>query len=301
MLYDRPYMRTEPAGRPVPYLYWFLGVLVGGFILQKMLAVWFGQGGALLSWVALSVGNLFSLKVWTLGTYALLHEDFWHLFGNGLGIFLFGRALLPEIGHRQLTKLCVIMIVVGGVCWALVHLAAQGNLLIGASAASLGLLTLFCVLHPNQPITILLFFVFPFTFQPKWLLWIALGINGAGFLLAELPMAFGVAPVLNMGGVGWSAHLGGMLVGYLYYRFVLSGFRPAWMPRRRVKIEPPAWMRKKKAAEETNRPFKLNLSNRAALRQEVDRILDKITQEGFGSLTDEERAILDQAKDLLSK
>jgi hypothetical protein len=60
-------------------------------------------------------------------------------------------------------------------------------------------------------------------------------------------------------------------------------------------------MRKKKAAEETNRPFKLNLSNRAALRQEVDRILDKITQEGFGALTDEERSILDQAKDLLSK
>ncbi len=302
MLYDRPYMRTEPAGKAVPYLYWFLGVLVGGFILQNLLSVWFGQGQMLVNWVALSAGNLLSLKIWTLATYALIHGGFWHLLGNGLGIFFLGRALLPELGHLRLTRLCVVMIVAGGICWALVHLGMQANILIGASAASLGLLVLFCLMHPNQPITLLIFFVFPLTFQPKWLLWIALGINGAGFLFYEVPMAFGRAPALDMGPVGWSAHLGGMLVGYLYYRFFLNGMGAPWMPARKVKIEPPAWMRKKKAASgDTKRPFKLNLTNRSALRKEVDRILDKINHEGFASLTPEERTILDQAKDLLNK
>jgi hypothetical protein len=33
----------------------------------------------------------------------------------------------------------------------------------------------------------------------------------------------------------------------------------------------------------------------------VDRILDKINSQGFGSLTDEEKQILDHAKDILNK
>jgi hypothetical protein len=37
------------------------------------------------------------------------------------------------------------------------------------------------------------------------------------------------------------------------------------------------------------------------LRADVDRILDKINSHGFGSLSDEEKQTLDDAKDLLSK
>ncbi|MBC2594083.1 rhomboid family intramembrane serine protease [Ruficoccus amylovorans] len=294
-------MRAEPAGKAVPYLYWFLGVLAGGFVLQHLLGVWFGMGPLLTGWVALSVGNVLSFKVWTLASYALLHGGFWHILGNGLGIFFLGRALLPDVGHKRLTQLCVAMIVAGGVLWALVHLTSPASLLIGASAASFGLLILFCLMHPNQPITLLLFFILPVTFQPKWLLWIAVGINGGGFLFYEIPQLFGLAPILDMGPVGWSAHLGGMLVGWLYFRYGLNALSAPWMPRRKISIEPPAWVRKKKAAAGSHRPFKLNLSNRAALRKEVDRILDKINHEGFASLTAEEREILDQAKDLLSK
>ena len=37
------------------------------------------------------------------------------------------------------------------------------------------------------------------------------------------------------------------------------------------------------------------------LREEVDRILDKINSSGFGSLTDEEKDTLNRAKELLGK
>jgi hypothetical protein len=37
------------------------------------------------------------------------------------------------------------------------------------------------------------------------------------------------------------------------------------------------------------------------LRAEVDRILDKINSEGFGALTAEEKRLLDEARDLLSR
>ena len=37
------------------------------------------------------------------------------------------------------------------------------------------------------------------------------------------------------------------------------------------------------------------------MKKEVDRILDKINSKGFGSLSDDEKKILDEAGDLLKK
>ena len=45
----------------------------------------------------------------------------------------------------------------------------------------------------------------------------------------------------------------------------------------------------------------MNITNRDDLRAEVDRILDKINSQGFGALTDEEKRVLDEARDLLSR
>ena len=47
--------------------------------------------------------------------------------------------------------------------------------------------------------------------------------------------------------------------------------------------------------------YHVNLSNREDLRAEVDRILDKINSQGFGALTADEKRLLDEAKDLLSR
>jgi len=45
----------------------------------------------------------------------------------------------------------------------------------------------------------------------------------------------------------------------------------------------------------------VNLTNRDDLRAEVDRILDKINSQGFGALTADEKRVLDEARDLLSR
>jgi hypothetical protein len=45
--------------------------------------------------------------------------------------------------------------------------------------------------------------------------------------------------------------------------------------------------------------YKVNISNPVDLQREVDRILDKINDEGFGSLTNEEKLTLEKAKGLL--
>jgi hypothetical protein len=47
--------------------------------------------------------------------------------------------------------------------------------------------------------------------------------------------------------------------------------------------------------------YQVNLGSREDLRAEVDRILDKINSQGFGALTADEKRLLDEAKDLLSR
>jgi len=48
-----------------------------------------------------------------------------------------------------------------------------------------------------------------------------------------------------------------------------------------------------------NSDFKINFSSTSELQKEVDRILDKINESGFGSLTSKEKVTLDKAKSLL--
>ena len=68
-----------------------------------------------------------------------------------------------------------------------------------------------------------------------------------------------------------------------------------------VGIELPRWLRRRQKTAASTPRFQVNLTSRDDLRAEVDRILDKINSEGFGALTDEEKRLLDEARDLLSR
>ena len=75
------------------------------------------------------------------------------------------------------------------------------------------------------------------------------------------------------------------------------------LARARPEIELPRWMKQRKAARSPAPApaFSVNVGDRGHLRAEVDRILDKINSDGFGALTPEEKHLLDEARDLLSR
>jgi hypothetical protein len=94
-----------------------------------------------------------------------------------------------------------------------------------------------------------------------------------------------------------------MAVGWLYYRFVHDA---EWQgfSRRKAEVELPHWLKRapRAAAAVVAAPARrLNLTDRGHVRAEVDRILDKINSHGFGALTAEEKHLLDEARDLLSR
>lgn len=311
MLYDRPYMRQTPyeSDEQKPSVVTTLIVItVAVFVLQQVLNVFFpetrvGENRFLTDWFALSGQNFKDLKVWTILSFAFLHSTagFFHILGNMLGLYFIGRIVEPLVGRSRFLLLYFASSLVGGIVYLLFHFndPAIGQIggepvfqaMIGASASVMGILAFFCLLYPERPITLLLFFIIPITMKPKWVFWGSLIISVGGLLLYELP---------NQSPVAHSAHLGGLIAGMLYYRFFHNrsiGLFNAQQPK--TTVEPPAWFKRRKKTE-PHISYKVNRSNREALQSEVDRILDKINESGFGSLTDDEKQILDRAKDILS-
>lgn len=155
----------------------------------------------------------------------------------------------------------------------------------------LALFIVFACFHAEREVTFLLFFVLPVTVKPKIVAWILVGIEVLGYLFSELPGG------RYDTGIAYSAHLGGMLVGWLYHRYLHE--RTGTLAFRL-----PAWLRRSKATTTSAAGYRYKVDvtpKRKDLRAEVDRVLDKINSQGFGALTAEEKRILDEAKELLSR
>lgn len=296
MLYDRPYMREDHSGRGTPALMWLLSAIGGAFILELILfSPWFNEASAIVDQTAVTIQGLRAGHLWTLLTHSLLHSTV-NLFHVGLvlaGLLVLGRELEPLLGSRRFVALYAGALVLGAVFWAAVNWQ-HGGVLIGATAGVYGLLAFYASIYPNTEISFLLFFFFPITLKPKYLVLGLLAIDLFALVFYEIlgsAAPFAYAP---------SAHLGGMAAGWLYFRFVHrvdleSGAR-------RAEIQLPRWMKRKAKASASAAPvFSVNLSNRKDVRAEVDRILDKINSHGFGALSDDEKRLLDEAKDLLSR
>lgn len=291
MLYDRPYMKQDGGGgSPVSTVKWLLIILLGVFVLQNVDERLFGTF-FLTDWLSFNGFQLIErFLVWTPLTYALLHAGLFHILGNGLVLFFLGRRVETALGSGRLLSLFLLTVLTGAFTWLLFNFG-DASPLIGASAGAIGVLTVFCVLYANEPITLLLFFVLPITVKPKYLLMVVLGMDIFGFLFFELT---------NSGSaIAHSAHLGGYLGGYLYYKYLMERDTLFNKTPGKVTVEAPGWFKKRESKQRAKTT--VNISDRSELKGEVDRILDKINSKGFGSLSEEEKRILDRAKDILNR
>ena len=292
MLYDRPYMRAPNfGGRASSFVQSLLVLLIASFVLQAIVEAVgdIDANETFFSWTAFTPDGFLSGKLWTLVSYACLHDGPWHLVLNLLAIFFMGRALEDDLGPKMMTWLTLAGAASGALLWFIFNIAGGG--LVGASAIAMAFVTTFCLRRPEQPITLLLFFVIPCTLKPKWILWSLLGIETYGFLFSELNGSSGVAH---------SAHLGGMLAGLFFFGYVRPG---GISSGKRPHLQKPSWLKISKQLGKPGAPagYSVNLDDREMVEQEVDRILDKINEKGFGSLTEDEKRTLEKAKSFLGK
>jgi membrane associated rhomboid family serine protease len=290
MLSDRPYMRSEyPRGATAAYV-WLTCAIAAAFVIELiLLSPKLGGAAFVFEQLALTVEGIRGWRLWSLVTHSFLHSTGspWHIIFTVTGMIFVGRELEPLVGTRRFVALYAGMVLVGGLAWTAVNWT-HGGLHIGAGAAVFGFLVVLSRIQPQLEFGL---FFFPVRFNIRHIVYVLLGANVLGLLFYEIAgsaMPLGLTP---------SAHLGGMLAGWVYFRFLHAG--NGW--DRAPGIALPAWLRRTKRSASNPTGAAPVAKNRPRLRAEVDQILDKINSQGFGSLTEEEKRILDEAKDLLSR
>ena len=298
---DRAYMRNQRLARePIPVVAWVVGALVAFFILGLIQK---SAGADLLGWAMLREA---SPQAWQWLTHALLHDGFWHLLGNCLILWWTGSIVEREHGPRALLAVLAAGTLFGAFAWGLTGLGGdRAGLLVGASSGVYALMVVALLDKLEHRITLLLFFFLPVTLKVRWLLIATALFTILGWGFSEFPARHawaGWKPAWH-DGIAHSAHLGGLIFGWLAFRWLNQTNLRVQGAQEEMPSERPddarAIARAAYAAEEESGPASHEAKPPATLTQtqaraEMDRLLDKISAGGFGSLTPAEKRRLEE-------
>jgi membrane associated rhomboid family serine protease len=269
-----------------------LMVEVGFFFIQSTEAAFHQQ---VLQWVELPA-NLVKLseRPWTLLTYMFSHSGVLHLLSNMLWLWAFGSILQDFTGNKKLIPIYIY----GGLFGALFFIVANysipplrsqvdGSALFGGNAATMAIAIATTMLAPGFRFFRMLHGGIP--------IWVLTGL----YVLIDL------AGVAGQGAAFSLAHIGGGLAGVFFVIMLRKGRDPGqWMNNFY------SWLmnlfnpdKNKEAGSVKEKVFyhtgKRNPYQKTAniTQQRIDDILDKISQEGYASLSDEEKKILKRASE----
>ncbi len=264
------------------------------FALNPLKPVLFNENGQILQ---------LSFYPWQLVTYMFLHGGFFHLLLNMLALWMFGAELENTWGQKRFLTYYMLCGVGAGVCNLLIApLFTTVGPTVGASGAIYGILVAFGYLFPERKIYI--YGLIPV--KAKFLVIL--------YMLIEL---FSVAGGSNSG-IAHMAHLGGGVIGLIYlliyYKgspmkfFDNSGFKDKFTSYtssdKRTYSSPVysngANAKKEEVADAKYQDiqitdYKKEMESQEKLAQDkIDAILDKLSEGGYQSLTEDEKKVLFQ-------
>ena len=233
----------------------------------------------------------FIVQPWSLFTYMFMHSstDIFHIIFNMLWLYWMGGLLQEYLGTKKLLQIYIWGGISGGIMFLLSY-----NLIpvfadttyfktsvVGASGAVLAVMTAIATLIPSYELRL-------FLFGRVQLKWIAIFMIAIDFLM-----------IRGSNAGGHITHLGGALFGFLFVyhlknRTIVGDFIIAISKKTKsvfsFKKKPKVVLRKS-----TTVYYKYEMEDEEPNQEIVDEILDKISQSGYGSLTDKEKNILFKA------
>ena len=265
-------------------IYWNVGL----FILSIPLFYQFTSGFFdYPTWLAVSSEPMTALyKPWSLITYAFFHQGFMHLFFNMMVLHFSSRLFLTFFTPKQYLGLYLLSAVFAGLVYVLsFYVLGFSSSMVGASAAIMALLVATTTYQPLMEIRLLLI--------GNVKLW---HITGVLLLLDLLQIQLG-----NMG--GHIAHLSGAFFGFIYIKLLQNGtdlsrivtsvidfFANLFSPKKRTPFKKVHVNPKKPVTKQAGK-----IVTKDKTQQQIDEILDKISQSGYDSLTAEEKEFLFRA------
>lgn len=258
------------------------------FLVFRILNVAFflsGKEFGLLQWFELPADiNLVLRQPWSLVSYMFLHFDFLHILFNLLVLYWFGRIFLDYYNQNQLLGLYLL----GGLAGGVVYIADFNifpvfagimtySRLLGASASIIAILIATAIRDPNREIRLFL-----------------IGSVRLKYIAVFFIVSYIIGISTNNAG-GNFAHLGGAVMGWI---FAVSEKKERDITAFIGRVE--KWLalifRRKGKVRIVHKQiphddYEYN-RQKAADHEELNRILDKIGNDGYESLTKAEREIL---------
>ncbi len=254
---------------------WLLGINAVVFLLDGVLSSGARtQGISPYEWGNFNLEQgVYGLQLWRVVTYQFLHHGFMHVLFNMIGLYFFGPMLEKWWGSRRFLAFYLLCGVSGAALMTLLSfvpgllMVGPETTLVGASGSVFGILAGAAVLFPHMRV-MLLFPPIPMSMRMMALLFMGLAFLS---VMAGTPNAGGEA-----------AHLGGALLGFL---LVKNARWLDWADR----FSPSAIQ-----AGVNKGRFERKKKHKAAGQDEVNRILDKVREQGIASLTRKEKNTLNE-------
>ncbi len=264
----------------------YLFLIIGLGPDEASIQLWKG-----LQWFCMpAAGRDLLYHPWSPLTHMFLHENFWHVVNNIVGLYLFGVIVSDLIGDRRVLPVYLLGGLMGGVLFmaSAQFLPYVGSYALGASGAVMALAGAALILAPDYRVRLFLLG----EVKVKYIVLV--------LLLFDL---IGVANKFNSG--GHIAHLGGFAMGCLFVYRLRDGHDWAepvnrlldtimgWFSSNRRTARP----QKRKPQKAFSGAFTATKGGRApqddsSFQEKLDAILDKIKEQGYENLTAEEKEFL---------
>jgi membrane associated rhomboid family serine protease len=196
---DRNYMKQAPP----PQRRFWSGGSAGSFLMNPVFIIILLNIivyiGTIINAdkIALNFGLIpaeFTQHPWTIITNMFVHVGFWHIFGNMLVLFFFGRVVHKLVG----TGWFLLIYFIGGIAGNALYiwLGEPVSLAIGASGAVFALTGTLVVMMPKMKV-----YIWGILPMPLW---------------AYAIIFMGLWSIPNfIPGIAWQGHLGGLVVGLI--------------------------------------------------------------------------------------
>jgi membrane associated rhomboid family serine protease len=201
------------------------------------------------------------ISFYSLVTNIFLHAGFMHLLGNMLWLYFVGTILEDLIGSKHIIRLFFFGGILGAFFFYIfAQITGISGLLVGASGGIAALLIATALFAPNYRV----FLLGIVEIELRWIVIIKIFFDVMGLLFAY-----------NIGGN--LAHIGGYLFGLAYITEIKGMWNFPKFNNTRFKSKP-------------KRTATVNINNsKSPSQEEIDAILDKISANGYDSLTAKEK------------
>lgn len=288
-------MEAMSRRKPATIVGKLIVVTAAVFVLQLLTSR--GQGDSLVQqWLSLDAGSVFRQgQLWRLLTYAFCHSqsDLLHIVFNMYIVYAIAPLVCQLTGEREFLWYYLASAIFAGITSVAFYTAVQLPFhIIGASGAVMAVFMLFAMHYPRREV----FLFGVIAVQVRWLLAVYIAMDALPVIRMVLGDAQAIVDRANAENrplVAHSAHLGGLLFGFLYFRWHMR--LTDWWDRVAGRLP------SRKPKKPDIKVFNPQVQPESDMTERVDEILQKISREGETSLTSRERNILTQASRQLRK